>query len=125
MGNMGALLTAQNISFAYDGRQVLKGISMALEAGEFVGLIGANGSGKTTLLRILLGSLPAHGEVRLCGDSLRSLDRREIARRATMAPQDTRVDFAFTAREIVAMGRTPYLGRFKPEDVSDKDAIAR
>jgi iron complex transport system ATP-binding protein len=125
---MGALLTAQNISFAYDGRPVLpvlKDVSLAVEAGEFVGLIGANGSGKTTLLRILLGVAPASGEVRLCGDSLKTLDRREVARRATMVPQDTRVDFAFTSRDIVAMGRTPYLGRFKPEGGADKEAIAR
>jgi iron complex transport system ATP-binding protein len=122
---MGALLTAQNVSFAYDGRPILQEISLAVEAGEFVGLIGANGSGKTTLLRILLGMLSAHGEVRLYGDLLKSLDRREVARRATMTPQDTRVDFAFTAREIVAMGRAPYLGRFTPEGAADKEAIAR
>jgi iron complex transport system ATP-binding protein len=122
---MSALLTAQNISFAYDGRPVLNGVSLAVEAGEFAGLIGANGSGKTTLLRILLGLLSASGEVRLCGDLLKSLDRREVARRATMAPQDNRVDFAFTAREIVAMGRTPYLGRFTPERSVDREAIAR
>ena len=122
---MGALLTAQNISFAYDGRPVLKKVSLAVEAGEFVGLIGANGSGKTTLLRSLLGLLKASGEARLCGDSLWTLDRQEIARRATMVHQDTRVDFAFTSRDIVAMGRTPYLGRFKPEGASDKEAIAR
>ncbi|HEY9432389.1 MAG TPA: ABC transporter ATP-binding protein, partial [Blastocatellia bacterium] len=122
---MGALLTAQNISFAYDGRPVLKKVSLAVEAGEFVGLIGANGSGKTTLLRALLGLLKASGEARLCGDSLWTLDRQEIARRATMVHQDTRVDFAFTSRDIVAMGRTPYLGRFKPEGASDKEAIAR
>jgi len=122
---MSALLTAQNLSFAYDGRPVLKGVSLAVEAGEFVGLIGANGSGKTTLLRVLLGLLHTSGEVRLCDDSLKSLDRREIATRATMVQQDTRVDFAFTAREIVAMGRTPYLGRFTPEGAADKEAIAR
>jgi iron complex transport system ATP-binding protein len=122
---MSALLTAQNISFAYDGRRVLNEVSLVVEAGEFVGLIGANGSGKTTLLRVLIGSLPAPGEVRLCGDLIESLDRREVAKRATMTPQDTRVDFAFTAREIVAMGRTPYLGRFRPEGVADKQAIAR
>jgi iron complex transport system ATP-binding protein len=122
---MGALLTAQNISFAYDGRPILQEISLAVEAGEFVGLIGANGGGKTTLLRILLGLLSSSGEVRMSGDLLNSLDRREVARRATMAPQDTRMDFAFTAREIVAMGRTPYLGRFTPEGVKDKEAIAR
>jgi len=122
---MSALLTAQDLSFAYGGRPVLKGVSLAVEAGEFVGLIGANGSGKTTLLRALLGLLPASGAARLCGDSLGSLDRREIARRATMVQQDTRVDFAFTAREIVAMGRNPYLGRFTPESAADKEAIAR
>jgi iron complex transport system ATP-binding protein len=119
------MLTAQNISFAYDGRPVLKEVSLAVEAGEFVGLIGANGSGKTTLLRILLGMAPASGEVLLCGDSLKKLDRREMARRATMVPQDTHVDFAFTSRDIVAMGRNPYLGRFQPEGGADKEAIAR
>jgi iron complex transport system ATP-binding protein len=122
---MGALFTAQNLSFAYDGRPVLKGVSLAVEAGEFVGLIGANGSGKTTLLRALLGLLKASGEARLCGDSVWTLNRQEIARRATMVHQDTRVDFAFTSRDIVAMGRTPYLGRFKPESAADKEAIAR
>jgi iron complex transport system ATP-binding protein len=104
---MSALLTAQDLSFAYDSRQVLKGASLAVEAGEFVGLIGANGSGKTTLLRALLGLLKASGDARLCGDLLWTLDRQEIARRATMVHQDTRVDFAFTSRDIVAMGRTP------------------
>src|SRR5262245_38979152 len=117
---MSALLTAQDLSFDYDDRPVLKGVSLAVEAGEFVGLIGANGSGKTTLLRSLLGLLPASGATRLCGDSLKSLDRNEIAKRATMVPQDTHIDFAFTVREIVAMGRTPYLGRFRPESANDK-----
>jgi iron complex transport system ATP-binding protein len=122
---MSALLTAKNISFAYDDRSVLKGVSLAVERNEFVGLVGSNGSGKTTLLRVLLGLLPTSGEVRLCGDLLNTLDRREIAVRATMVPQDTRLDFAFSAREIVAMGRTPYLGRFTPESAADKEAIAR
>jgi iron complex transport system ATP-binding protein len=122
---MSTLLAAQNISFAYDGRPVLNGVLLAVGAGEFAGLIGANGSGKTTLLRILLGLLPASGEVWLCGDLLESLDRREIAKRATMVPQETRIDFAFTAREIVAMGRTPYLGRFTPERSIDREVIAR
>ncbi len=122
---MGALLAAQGLSFAYDGRPVLKGVSLAVDAGEFVGLIGANGSGKTTLLRLLLGFLTGVGDVVLCGAPLRSLGRRNLAKRATIVPQDTRVDFAFTAREIVAMGRTPYLGRFTPESAKDREAIAR
>lgn len=123
---MSALLTAREISFAYNGRRVLNGVSLDVSAGEFVGLIGANGSGKTTLLRVLLGLLTAAaGDVTLCDYALASLGRREIARRATLVQQDTRVDFAFTAREIVAMGRTPYLGRFTPEGEADRAAIER
>lgn len=122
---MSELLTARDLSFAYDRRRILNGVSLTINAGESVGLIGANGSGKTTLLRLLLGFLTGAGDVALCGAPLRSLGRAEIARRATIVQQDTRIDFAFTAREIVAMGRTPYLGRFTPESSRDKEAIAR
>lgn len=120
------VLTAHNISFAYDERRVLDDLSLTVERGEFVGLIGANGSGKTTLMRVLLGFLTVPtGEIRLKGDSLKDLSRREIAVRATLVQQDTRIDFDFTAREIVAMGRTPYLGRFTPERAADKEIIER
>ncbi|MCI0416036.1 ABC transporter ATP-binding protein [bacterium] len=122
---MTALLTANDVSFSFDDHRVLEEVSLTLHEGEFVGLIGANGSGKTTLLRLLLGLLPASGNILLCNEPLLSMNRKQIARRATMVQQDTRIDFAFTAREIVAMGRTPYLGRFSPESKADKDAIAR
>ena len=122
---MSELLTAHDLSFAYDDRRVLNGATLTIEAGEFVGLIGANGSGKTTLLRLLLGFLTGAGKVALCGVPLKSLGRRNIAQRATIVQQDTHVDFAFTAREIVAMGRTPYLGRFTPESATDRVVIAR
>ena len=120
------LLTASNISFSYGGRRVLENVSLAVAGGEFVGLVGANGSGKTTLLRILLGMLePQTGEIVLGADKLENLKRREIALRATLVQQDTQIDFDFTAREIVAMGRTPHLGRFSPEKLIDRQAIAR
>ena len=118
------MLKASQISFAYGRREILRAVSFAVERGEFVGLIGANGAGKTTLLRVLLNLLkPNAGEVLLDGDSIATLNRREIARRAAFVPQDTSVDFAFTAREIVAMGRTPHLGRFAPESARDQAAI--
>jgi iron complex transport system ATP-binding protein len=121
---MSVLLAAKNLSFAYDRRPILERVSLTVNAGEFVGLIGANGSGKTTLLRILLGLLPVTtGEIHLCEAALTAINRREIATYATIVQQDTRIDFAFTAREVVAMGRTPYLKRFTPEQPADKIAI--
>ena len=123
---MNSTLKAENVSFAYAGISVLRNVSLSLAPGEFVGLIGANGSGKTTLLRVLLGLLaPTTGEVRVGDVPIGSLSRREIALRATMVQQEARIDFAFTIREIVAMGRTPHLGRFKPESAADKDAVQR
>lgn len=123
---MDDLLTAIDVSFAFEKRRILEKVSLNVTAGEFVGLIGANGSGKTTLLRVLLGLLPLKtGRVLLSGDSIATLSRREIALRATLVQQDTKIDFDFTAREIVAMGRTPYLGRFKPENPVDLEAVSR
>ncbi|MGH8577003.1 MAG: ABC transporter ATP-binding protein [Gammaproteobacteria bacterium] len=119
-----ALLEADRISFAYNGRPVVEDVSVALRPGEFVGLVGPNGSGKTTLLRLLLSLLrPDSGEVRLQGDALRGLARSEIARRAAFVPQDTAIEFAFTVLEVVAMGRNPHLGRFQPPRPHDLEAI--
>ncbi|MGD9587810.1 MAG: ABC transporter ATP-binding protein [Pyrinomonadaceae bacterium] len=120
------MIRAENISFSYGAGPVLDGLSLELRPGEFVGLIGANGSGKTTLMRILLGFLrPGSGTVFLKGDPVLGLARREIAKRATLVQQDTYIDFAFTVREVVAMGRTPYLGRFTPEGPVDASIIDR
>lgn len=59
------VVEAENVSFAYDGRTIIKNLSTAIIRGDRIGIIGPNGSGKTTLLRILLGELaPCAGTVR-------------------------------------------------------------
>ena len=63
----GALvMEAENISFGYDGKAVISGLSTTIMRGDRIGIIGANGSGKTTLLKLLLGELaPQSGELKL------------------------------------------------------------
>lgn len=123
---MEEILKAENISFAYDARRIIDDLSLVVRRGEFVGLIGANGTGKTTLMRCLLGFLQTDaGIVKIAGELIKNLSRREIALRATLVQQDTRIDFGFKTREIVAMGRTPHLGRFSPESAKDKEIINR
>ena len=54
-------VTVENISKGYDGKPLFKGLSLQVEAGERVAIIGPNGIGKTTLLRCLVGDLPVDG----------------------------------------------------------------
>jgi iron complex transport system ATP-binding protein len=123
---MTSLLEGRGLAFAYDDRPVFEGVDIRLEAGELVALVGPNGAGKSTLLHVLLGLLaPKSGSVTLAGQPIHGLSRSAIARKIAFLPQETRSDFAFTVRELVAMGRMPHLGRFRPEGPADVEAIER
>jgi iron complex transport system ATP-binding protein len=117
-------LEARELVFSYDEHRVLDGVSLSLAAGELVGLVGPNGAGKTTLLHLLLGLLrPDGGTVAIDGVGPERMSRRGIAQRAALVPQQQPSEFAFTVRELVAMGRTPHLGRFEPERPQDAEAV--
>ena len=76
--NHDAIIDIRELDFAYRDALVLKNISLRVEAGTTLGLIGPNGGGKTTLIRLLLGLLePTRGTIRLAG----GLDPREAVRR--------------------------------------------
>jgi iron complex transport system ATP-binding protein len=124
------LVEAVELAFGYETRRqvdpVLRRVSFALGAGELVALCGPNGAGKSTLLRLLLGlHQPSAGQVRLGGAPVRTLSRREIARRAALLPQDAPADLPLTVREAVALGRLAHLDRFQPETRADADAVER
>ncbi|MCX5684118.1 MAG: ABC transporter ATP-binding protein, partial [Planctomycetota bacterium] len=114
-------LAANGIVFAYDrGAPVLSGLSLAVERGRLVNILGPNGSGKTTLLRILVGLLePSAGEVRLRGVRLDDYPRGALARRVAYVPQDTHATLGFTVLETVLMGRSPHTGALGFETSSD------
>lgn len=118
------ILEARNIAVERGGRRILDGVSARIEPGKFVALIGPNGSGKSTLLKALAGLWPVvQGDVRFGEQALATMPRRDIARRIAFVPQDTRIDFAFSVEEIVAMGRHPHRGRFAPETAVDRAAV--
>jgi iron complex transport system ATP-binding protein len=100
-----------------------RGVSLAVGPGETLCLLGPNGSGKTTLFRALLGLLPAQGgRVRVGGDDLDRLSRREIANRMAYVPQAHAPPFPFAARDIVLMGRTARMGAFAAPGRADRAA---
>lgn len=107
-----------HIRFAYGAKTVLDDVSLTFDSGHFYGIIGPNGSGKTTLIDLLTGHLrPDSGRIRLNGRELESYPRKSLARRIALVPQDFRINFPYTCREIVMMGRYPHIPRFaRPED---------
>jgi cobalamin transport system ATP-binding protein len=120
------LLQAADVVYSYYGRApVVRGVSLAVPAGSFVGILGPNGSGKTTLLRLLSGALrPSAGVITLDGDDLSRLPQAALARRMAVVPQETQLAFDFSVLEVVLMGRYPHLGTFEVEGPADF-AIAR
>lgn len=99
-------LVARDLRIRREGRQLLDGVDLHLEPGELHVVLGANGAGKSTLLHALAGDLrPAAGTVTLDGQPLHLMPVRALARRRAVLPQIDALDFAFTVREVVALGR--------------------
>ena len=74
-----SLVKINDLSFAYDERPLLKGISMAIPRGRVVAIMGGSGCGKTTLLRLIGGQLkPSSGEVLVNGDSVGQMNLAEL-----------------------------------------------
>jgi iron complex transport system ATP-binding protein len=119
-------LSIENVAFSFEEDPVLNGVSLELETGDFLGLVGPNGSGKTTLLRIVAGLLkPSSGNVRLMGKPLESMGRKELASRLALLPQGVNLPSSFTAWELVLMGRTPYLNFLGQEGADDVEIVER
>jgi len=73
------LVEVENVNFAYDSRQILKGINLNIRRGQVVAIMGLSGCGKTTLLRLIGGALrPTRGEVRVLGRAVARLIHDEL-----------------------------------------------
>lgn len=104
-----ALLTVDDVSFAYASDPTLRQVSLAVRPGEIISLLGPNGSGKTTLLKIVLGLLrPQTGRVCLDGRDIAGIPTRQIARRIAYVPQSHRPSFSYRVLDVVLMGRLPH-----------------
>ena len=120
-----APLEARGLSHRFGVLQVLDRVDMALAPGRLLVVLGPNGAGKTTLLRILSGVLAADaGSVALHGAPLDGQSRRAVARALAVVPQELPVPFPFRVRELVAMGRAPWLGLLGHEGPHDRALVA-
>ncbi|NLK07457.1 MAG: ABC transporter ATP-binding protein, partial [Firmicutes bacterium] len=117
-------LIADSIKFSYGLRAAVSDVSFKAAGGEILGIIGPNGSGKSTLIKLISGVLrPTNGNVLINGEDTTLWSPRRLAQTVAVVPQDTQIAFDFTADEIVAMGRNPYISRFQSITNNDMDII--
>lgn len=123
-------LNTDSLGFSYKDKPVIEGITFKVEQGEVLGILGPNGCGKTTLLKNLNRNLrPSSGNVMIGDTDLEEINKKAIARIIASIPQTNEIRFSFTVREIVGMGRMPFLSDFSGETSEDEriidDALAK
>lgn len=117
---MRALLKINNVSGGYNKENVVKGVSLDINQGDFMGIIGPNGSGKTTLLRLTTRVLrPRAGNISFREEDIFHMDIKAFCRKVAFVSQEAATDFSFAVMEIVLMGRIPHLKRLQFETKKD------
>ncbi len=117
-------LRVSDLRFSIQGRTILDGVSLEVQAGEMVGVIGPNGSGKSTLLRLIYRYLEAEGgRVELGGDEVGGLSHGELARRLSAVLQIEEGVMTSSVRESVGLGRSPWQGWSLVESEEDQKRV--
>ncbi|TQF71674.1 heme ABC transporter ATP-binding protein [Pseudoalteromonas luteoviolacea] len=102
------MLECNNISITRGDKRIIQNLSFAANKGEFIVLLGENGAGKSTLLSAICDDIDYSGEILLDGKPMREYAPQTLATHRAMLLQNNRVNFAFSAAELIAMGRYPY-----------------
>jgi len=118
-------LVARGVSARRGDATVLSDVHLDVVAGEILALVGPNGAGKSTLLSVLAGdTAPSAGSVLLGDEPLTRFRTVDVARRRAVLPQQHGVGFAFSAGQIVRMGRAPWVGTSAARFDDDRVAAA-
>jgi iron complex transport system ATP-binding protein len=119
-------LECRDLTLSVPGRELLRGLDMALRPGSIVALLGRNGAGKSTLLHTLAGLRPAAGgEVSVLGRGLGDWTRRELARHLALLPQSSEDPFPGTVLQSALVGRHPHLHFWQWEGDADRTIAGR
>jgi len=113
-------LKIDSLSAGYYREDIIKDISLDINGGDFVGIIGPNGSGKTTLLRLISRVLsPRKGKIYFEDEDIFRMGLKGFCRKVAFVSQDISSNFSFSVMELVLMGRIPHLKRLQFETKKD------
>ncbi|MFH1453085.1 MAG: ABC transporter ATP-binding protein [Armatimonadota bacterium] len=114
----------KDLSFSYNGVEVLKSINLDMPAGKIIGVLGPNGSGKSTLLKLLSGYLhPGQGTVLLNDENIVKMSNKEKSKLTSFVAQNYNFSFPYSCYEFIMMGRYPFLGYLGFETEEDINIV--
>jgi len=114
------VIELDNVSLGYNHRAILHDVNMKAKPSQVLGLVGPNGSGKSTLIKGMARVIDLFsGHILIDGRDIKTIKRDEMARLVATVPQNPALPGAFTAFEVVLMGRTPHLGLLRYEGGRD------
>jgi len=115
-----AIFEIRDMSFYFGKIKAIDGLSLTISPSGFWGLLGPNGCGKSTLLDLLARcKTPGSGAIKYQGRDIGDYVRKDLAKEIALVPQDFYINFSFTVKEIVLMGRHPYIPRFASPSMYD------
>lgn len=118
---MSELFRLENMHVAYGSNEVVRGVNLSLERGEFSALLGLNGSGKTTILHAACGFLPMRGTCICAGQNCAGLHEKKRALLMSFIPQVCSLEGGRTVFEVVMMGFNAHLHLLESPSAEQKD----
>jgi iron complex transport system ATP-binding protein len=120
------IMEMKQLSCGYGTRSIVSNVSLTVNNGEILCLLGPNGVGKTTFFKTILGFLKLlGGEILLNGENIADWSRNRLAKVVGYVPQAHTPPFPFTVSEVVEMGRTAHLGPFAAPSHKDREIAER
>lgn len=115
-----AIFEIRDMSFYFGKIKAIDGLNLTITPGGFWGLLGPNGCGKSTLLDLLARcKTPGSGSIKYKGRDIGNYVGKDLAKEIAIVPQDFYINFSFTVKEIILMGRHPHIPRFASPSMYD------
>ena len=103
------MLKVRNLYCGYDGKDVIKDFNIDITRGQNVSIVGPNGCGKSTLLKAMVSLIDYKGNIFLDGKEVKSIKRKELAKKVALMSQNSQIYFPYTVYETVALGRYAHI----------------
>lgn len=117
-------LEVRDLEIAIHRRPIVRGVSLSVGDGEFVGMLGPNGCGKSTTLRAIYRLNHRYGgQILWDGRDAHEIPQREFAQHVAVVSQFNDIAFDFSVREVVMMGRSPHMGMLSRETSDDQQIV--